>query len=139
MTQPQAPDFTKFSLDYLCEQHLSVKDAESKCQSLRRTIGGEIASRVGAPESGRGTKSATAERHQLKVEFGLSYKIDDVEAIKATLPASIFEQLVVNKPEIKEKFLLHLKNNEPQLYAQITPYITSKPAAPQISIKPIGQ
>ena len=62
-----------------------------------------------------------------------------LEAVRAEVPAALFEQAIEYKPALKTAGLRYLQQNEPETYAVLAQAITAKPAKPSVRVEAIAE
>lgn len=125
---------TELTIEQLAQQLVAAKAAENAANKQRVAIEEQIVSMLGAREEG----SATTELDnglKLTVTGKMTYKADML--LLTSLCQNLPEALRPIKTEVKldETGAKYLRNNEPEVWAQIAPAITITPAKTAVSVK----
>lgn len=120
-------------LHELAEEWRKAKRAESQAKKRRVEIEARIIALTGCKEEGSTTHDA--EGLKITITGKLTRSLDQAawEQIAPSIPEAM--RPVVYKPALDLKGLRYLENNEPEIYRQIAPALTIKPAKPAVSIK----
>lgn len=121
-------------LDYLAERWLEAKEAEKNANAWRLDIESKILKISPAKEEG--TSSITLPTGlKIKTTGKLSYKAD-LDAL-LTITAAWPTEYKPVKTEIKadETVLKHIRATRPDLWREITPAVTTKPAKTAILVE----
>ena len=125
---------TDLTIEQLATQLVAAKAAENAANKARVAIEEQIVSMIGAREEGSAT-TELANGLKLTITGKMTYKADmpTLLTICQTLP----EALRPIKTEVKldETGAKYLRNNEPEVWAQLAPAITITPAKTAVSVK----
>lgn len=122
------------TIEFLAQQLVAAKAAENAANKQRVAIEEQIIAIVGAREEGSQT-TELANGLKLTVTGKMNYKAD--MPMLLTICAALPEALRPIKTEVKldETGAKFLRNNEPEIWAQLAPAITITPAKTAVSVK----
>lgn len=122
------------SVEELANDYITAKAFEAEANKARVAIEQQLIDALGAKEEGAQTHELT---NGLKVTITgkLSYKADMplLMQIAGSLPESLRPLKVETK--LDETGAKYLKNNEPEIWAMLSPAITIAPAKTSVAIK----
>lgn len=127
------------NIDTLIADVEAMKILEDKYRTLRLDAEERLVAAVEAkPE---GSVTVRGSRYKATVTFGVNRTIDAaaLDAVRAKVPAGLFEQAIEYAPKIKLAGLRYLQNNEPETYAILAQAITAKPAKPSVRVESVEQ
>jgi len=122
-------------LDTLCLALSRAKQDEETAREARIAIETEIVKLVEAKDEG--TAHAMGEQFKATVTFGVNRTVDRaaLDAIRDQVPTALFFRAFEYRPAIDTAGLRYLRNNEPEVYAQLAQAITAKPAKPSVRVE----
>ncbi len=124
------------SLRHLAVQLYRAKRAEEDCKKARIEIENQILSLVDMPEVGSRTFPAGELKLSCKKE--LSYTVDERGLFAAGLPdeavRSLFEEVPATLKFVPSQYE-DLKKYDPDMFAEVSKYVTVKPKKPSVTIK----
>jgi len=132
--QEEIASLDHLDIDTVAALYNEAKHVEDDAIAYRRQIGAEIARRMAVADTFGGRATGRTDQHKITVQFDSTVKIDNLEQLKASIPEAVFNNLVKTKYEASASYLKYLRGNEPDMYAAIAQYVTSKPRSPQIEI-----
>lgn len=121
------------NLHELAEAWRDAKRAETQANKRRVEIEQRIIAITGCKEEGSTTHDADGLKITVKGKLTRSLDQAAWEQIAPTIPEAL--RPVTYKPALDLKGLRYLENNEPEIYRQITPALTIKPAKPAVAVK----
>lgn len=119
------------ALEKLCADWLKAKQVETAANDLRLNIEEQIVALTGKKDEG--AKTVDAEGYKLTITGKISKKMDWAkwEAIKSQIPDLLHP--VKFKPEVDEKGVKYLQQNNPEIYALLP--LEVKPAKTSVEVK----
>lgn len=125
---------TDLTIEQLAQQLVAAEAAENAANKARVAIEKQIVSMIGAREEGSAT-TELANGLKLTVTGKMTYKADML--LLTSLCQSLPEAMRPIKHEIKldETGAKYLRNNEPEVWAQIAPAITITQSKTAVSVK----
>jgi len=126
-------------LDTLCLALMRAKEDEEAARTARIAIENEIVQLVEPKEEGSVTTAGS--QFKASVTFGINRTIDRavLDTLRDQVPAALFFRAFDYRPAIDTAGLRYLRNNEPDVYAQLAQAITAKPAKPSVKVEPIAE
>lgn len=129
--QPKTPNLDE--LAYLLEQ---AKDKENAAKAQRIDLENQIASLLSHPPEG--SKTHTGDWYKVTVKGAINRTVDKAGLTEnTTIPQAIKDKVFNWKPSINLSGYRYVQNNEPELFNQISEYVTSKPGKTAVTIKRI--
>jgi hypothetical protein len=122
------------TLDQLVELYITAKKAEDTANKARVDLETQIIALAGAKEEGA-TTVATASGMKVTTTGKLSYKVDDIEALRnicAKWDASLVPLKTTTAAD--ETGLKYLRAERPELWSQIARVVTIKPAKTSVKV-----
>lgn len=125
---------TDQTIDQLANQLIAAKAAENAANKARVAIEEQIVALLGAKPEGSQTHELPSGL-KITVTGKMTYSADMAAllAICSTLPEPL--RPIKNEPKLDETGAKYLRMNEPEIWAQLAPAITIKPAKTSITIK----
>jgi hypothetical protein len=122
------------TLEALCQDWLAAKESERKAAALRVAIEDMIVGLTGKRDEGAQTHEAGAFKVAVTGKVIRKMDWDKWDQVKGSIPANLHP--VKMKPELDEKGVKWLRDNDPALYALLP--IEIKPAKTAVEVKPVG-
>ena len=125
------------NLEQLAELRLHLKAAEDAAVERRRDIDTKIVELLNSTIT-EGTCNETTDSYKVKVQFKVSRKVD-TEKLQSCWPTlSEFAQKAFKwSADVSATELKKLQENRPDDYKMVATLITTKPAAPYVTVEPI--
>lgn len=84
-----------------------------------------------------GSVTERGEGWKVTVTYGVNRTVDAaaLDAVRARIPAALFEQAITYKPALVLAGVRYLQSNEPDTYAVLAQAITAKPAKPSVKVE----
>jgi hypothetical protein len=129
-----ATDLDHENPEQLVEAWREAKRREQTAEAERVLIGNKLASILGVPEEG--AKSHTVGNYSVTVKQPINRTVDWAvfDAAKAVAPEGTHMPEKV-KRELDETGLKWIRDNQPELYAEIAKAVTAKPGRIGIEVK----
>lgn len=121
------------TLEALCEDWLAAKENERKATALRVSIEDMIVGITGKKDEGAQTHEAGNFKVAVTGKVTRKMDWDKWDQVKASIPANLHP--VKLKPELDEKGVKWLRDNQPDLYALLP--IETKPAKTAVEVKAV--
>lgn len=121
------------SLEALCADWLAAKDVERKATADRVAIEDQIVAITGKRDEGAQTHEAGAFKVAVTGKVTRKMDWDKWDQVKASIPANLHP--VKLKPELDEKGVKWLRDNQPDLYALLP--METKPAKTAVEVKAV--
>lgn len=129
-----APFPQTIALETLAAAYLEAKEAETKAVARRRELGDSLAKLLKSADEG--TVSTIAGDLKISVAYKLTRKVDTKALVAAwdNLPPNVRAAFRWDA-EVEMKHFRALEDAAPADYAAVLPYITTKSAAPTITVE----
>ena len=125
------------ALEALASAWVKAKTAENEANALRVSIEAEIIAITGAKEEGRETH--TLPNHKLTVIGKLTYKAEFEPLHELTEQWPDQFQVIKYEPKLNEPQIRKIREMRPDLYRQMSQFITVKPAKTGINVESLSQ
>lgn len=124
-------------LDVLAHELQVVKDREAACREARLAIEEKIVSMTEKKEEG--TVSTKTEFYKVSVTFGIDRKVDAeiARSLADEMDAERYARIFRWKPEVSVSELKYLKDNNPEVFRQVSRALTAKPTKPSVKVEEI--
>lgn len=125
---------TDLSIEQLAEQLATAKAEESAANKRRVEIEYKIVERLGSkPEGSQTHELANGFKITITGKMTYSADMEMLMQLANNLPPTM--RPIKMEPKLDETGAKYLRNNEPDVWAQIAPAITIKPAKTSVTIK----
>lgn len=123
------------NIDIIGPRLLAAKERVAQAQREYDTVLAEWLEQ--APARDEGAVKSDGNAYRITTTYGVNRTIDAaaLDAVRAKVPAGLFEQAIEYAPKIKLAGLRYLRNNEPETYALLAQAITAKPAKPSVKVE----
>lgn len=123
------------TIDTLAAALDAAKENEERARESR--IAAEQALLALVRGKAEGSVTERGDCWKVTVTYGMNRTVDmaALAAVRAKVPAGLFEQAIEYAPKIKLTGLRYLRNNEPEAYAALAQAITAKPAKPSVKVE----
>lgn len=121
------------TLEALCADWLAAKEKERKATADRVSIEDAIVALTGKKDEGAQTHEAGGFKVAVTGKVTRKMDWDKWDQVKASIPANLHP--VKLKPELDEKGVKWLRDNQPDLYALLP--IETKPAKTAVEVKAV--
>lgn len=118
-------------LESLCQEWLDAKKAETKATADRVGVEEKIVALTGKKDEGAQTHDAGAFKVAVTGKVTRKMDWDKWDAVKATIPTNLHP--VKMKPELDERGVKYLQDNEPEIYKLLP--IEIKPAKTAVEVR----
>ena len=124
-------------LDVLAHELQGAKDLEAACREARIAIEEKIVALTKKKEEG--TVSTKAEFYKVSVTFGVDRKVDAeiARSLADEMDAERYARVFRWKPEVSVSELKYLKDNNPEVFRQVSRALTAKPTKPSVKVEEI--
>ena len=124
-------------LDVLAHELQVVKDLEAACLEARLAIEEKIVALTEKKEEG--TVSTRTEFYKISVTFGIDRKVDAeiARSLADEMDAERYARIFRWKPEVSVSELKYLKDNNPEVFRQVSRALTAKPTKPSVKVEEI--
>lgn len=126
------------NIDTLAAALEAAKIAEARARDAR--IEAEEALLAVLPTKDEGSATEHGVEYKVTARYGVNRTIDApaLEAVRAQVPAALFDQAFEYAPKIKLAGLRYLRSNEPDTYRVLAQAITAKPAKPSVALERVA-
>lgn len=126
------------NIDTLAAALEAAKLAEARARDAR--IEAEEALLAILPSKDEGSVTERGAAYKVTARYGVNRTIDGpaLEAVRAQVPAALFDQAFEYAPKIKLAGLRYLRSNEPDTYRTLAQALTAKPAKPSVSLERVA-
>jgi hypothetical protein len=124
------------ALEALASAWVKAKTAEIEANALRVSIETEIIAITGAKDEGRETH--TLPTHKITVIGKLTYKAEFEPLHELTEQWSEQFQVIKYEPKLNEPQIRKIREMRPDLYRQMSQFITVKPAKTGITVESLN-
>lgn len=131
-------DIFENPLDRVAAQLRLAKEREAEATAARLVAEQEVIALMGVKEEGTFVQKGDFFKVTTVGKLNRTLDAEAFEAIKPSIPHSIRDRLVRNKPEIVLSELRYIENNEPEIYKIFSQALTVKPAKPAVSVTSIN-
>jgi predicted DNA-binding protein (UPF0251 family) len=122
------------TVEKLAQRLLDAKAAEAKAASDRASIEQQIIERLGNKPEGAVTHQLISGL-KITITGKMSYKADMDMLMQLAGPLPPNMRPIKMEPKLDETGAKYLRNNEPEIWAQLAPAITVKPVKTSVEIK----
>ena len=124
-------------LDVLAHELQVAKDREAVCREARLAIEEKIVALMEKKEEG--TVSTKTEFYKVSVTFGVDRKVDAeiARSLADEMDAERYARIFRWKPEVSVSELKYLKDNNPEVFRQVSRALTAKPTKPSVKVEEI--
>ena len=124
-------------LDVLAHELQVAKDREAVCREARLAIEEKIVALTEKKEEG--TVSTKTEFYKVSVTFGVDRKVDAeiARSLADEMDAERYARIFRWKPEVSVSELKYLKDNNPEVFRQVSRALTAKPTKPSVKVEEI--
>lgn len=122
------------TLEQLATAYVLAKDEEHRVTTLRRELAARIQALTGHTAEGQKTYDGGEWKVVVKAPLITAMDWKKWESVKEQIPENLHPTRW--KPELDEKGVKWLQNNEPDVYAILATALTVKPGAVQVTVTP---
>ena len=128
---------TVTELDQLAFDLSAAKAEEAKAREARLAIEEKIVALTEKREEG--TVSTGTEFYKVSVTFGIDRKVDAeiARSLADEMDAERYARVFRWKPEVSVTELKYLKDNNPEVFSQVSRALTAKPTKPSVKVEEI--
>ena len=124
-------------LDVLAHELQVAKEREAACREATLAIEEKLVALVEKKEEG--TVSKKGDYYKLSVTFGIDRKVDAhlARSLADEMDAERYARIFRWKPEVSVSELKYLKDNNPEVFRQVSRALTAKPTKPSVKVEEI--
>lgn len=110
---------------------------ESLAAAQQRVAMAEAALLAAVPAKLEGSLTTALEFYKVTTTGKLNRALDaaKLEALRAAIPATIFDRVIRYKPDLSLRDLRYMEDNEPEYYRAFAGAITTKPAKTSLKVE----